>query len=200
MKTIVYLLFSALLSLIITGCATIKTNGTGPDYDKEGARKAVTVTQTKRGAVITSDERILFETGKSDITNNGQVFIDRVAKIIRDKTKANVSIEGHTDNVGSQDLNQRLSERRAASVMQALTAKGVARSRVTMKGYGMTKPVADNGTPDGRQANRRTEIIVLGENAENLGGTSLADSLSEGLDRFLKNAGEFIQSAFGNKE
>jgi outer membrane protein OmpA-like peptidoglycan-associated protein len=147
-----------------------------------------------------SDERILFETGKSDITNNGQVFIDRVAKIIRDKTKANVSIEGHTDNVGSQDLNQRLSERRAASVMQALTAKGVARSRVTMKGYGMTKPVADNGTPDGRQANRRTEIIVLGENAENLGGTSLADSLSEGLDRFLKNAGEFIQSAFGNKE
>lgn len=200
MKSLKKFFFCGLLSALVAGCATNGTGAKGPDYDKGGARKAVTVTQTPRGAMITSDERILFDSGKAEITSNGQVFIERVAKILKDKTKANVAIEGHTDNVGGDDLNQRLSERRATAVMQALTAKGVAKNRMNTKGYGMTKPVADNGTSDGRQANRRTEIIVLGESAENIGGSSLADSLSEGLDRFLKNAGEFIQNAFGDKK
>lgn len=196
------LLVTVFAAMAFTGCAT--TTGTGsqsPDYDKGQKRAAsVTVKQSDRGAVITSDERILFDTGKSDITSNGQIFIERVAKILNEKTKANLSIEGHTDNVGAADFNQRLSERRASAVMQALVAKGVSKQRITMKGFGATKPVASNDTPDGRQSNRRTEIIVLGEKTENLGGSTLADDLAAGLDRFLKNAGDFIQGVFGDKK
>lgn len=186
------------LAVLLTGCATLGEGGASPDYD-QGGRKAVTVKQTERGAMITSDERILFDTGKAEITSNGDVFIERVAKMLKDKTKANVAIEGHTDNVGSAVLNQQLSEARARAVMNALASKGVPRSRIAVKGFGMTRPQADNATPEGRQANRRVEITVLGENAEKLGGASLADNLSAGLDRFLKDAGAFIQNVFGGE-
>lgn len=187
----------AVAGLILAGCASAPGNGKGTDTDS-AKRNAVKVTQTTRGAQITSDDRILFDTGKSDVKQEGQVFIERVAKILKEKTKANVAIEGYTDNVGAAALNQTLSERRAASVKQALVAKGVQASRITATGFGMNKPVGDNTTPEGRQANRRTNIIVLGESVENIGGTSLGDRLSEGLGEFLKSAGEVMNKVFGS--
>lgn len=200
-NTIRTFVIGGMLAALLAGCATTggqASRDASPDYD-QGGRKAVTVKQTERGATITSDERILFDTGKAEITQNGDVFIERVAKMLKDKTKANVAIEGHTDNVGGAALNQQLSDARARAVMNALAGKGVPKSRMTVKGFGMTKPQADNATPEGRQANRRVEITVLGENAEKLGGTSLADNLSAGLDRFLKDAGAFIQNVFGGE-
>lgn len=200
-NTIRTFIFGSLLAALLAGCATTggqASREASPDYD-QGGRKAVTVKQTERGATITSDERILFDTGKAVITPNGDVFIERVAKMLKDKTQANVTIEGHTDNVGSAALNQQLSDARARAVMNALASKGVPRSRMAVKGFGMTRPQADNATPEGRQANRRVEITVLGENAEKLGGASLADNLSAGLDRFLKDAGAFIQNVFGGE-
>ncbi len=187
----------AVAGLILAGCASAPGNGKGTDTDS-AKRNAVKVTQTARGAQITSDDRILFDTGKSDVKQDGQVFIERVASILKEKTKANVAIEGYTDNVGTAALNQTLSERRAASVKQALVAKGVQASRITATGFGMNKPVGDNTTPEGRQANRRTNIIVLGESVENIGGTSLGDRLSEGLGEFLKSAGEVMNKVFGS--
>lgn len=187
----------AVAGLILAGCASAPGNGKGTDTDS-AKRNAVKVTQTTRGAQITSDDRILFDTGKSDVKQDGQVFIERVASILKEKTKANVAIEGYTDNVGTAALNQTLSERRAASVKQALVAKGVQASRITATGFGMNKPVGDNTTPEGRQANRRTNIIVLGESVENIGGTSLGDRLSEGLGEFLKSAGEVMNKVFGS--
>jgi outer membrane protein OmpA-like peptidoglycan-associated protein len=187
----------AVAGLILAGCASAPGNGKGTDTDS-AKRNAVKVTQTARGAQITSDDRILFDTGKSDVKQEGQVFIERVASILKEKTKANVAIEGYTDNVGTAALNQTLSERRAASVKQALVAKGVQASRITATGFGMNKPVGDNTTPEGRQANRRTNIIVLGESVENIGGTSLGDRLSEGLGEFLKSAGEVMNKVFGS--
>lgn len=189
----------AVAGLILAGCASAPGNGNGKGTDTDSAkRNAVKVTQTARGAQITSDDRILFDTGKSDVKQDGQVFIERVASILKEKTKANVAIEGYTDNVGTAALNQTLSERRAASVKQALVAKGVQASRITATGFGMNKPVGDNTTPEGRQANRRTNIIVLGESVENIGGTSLGDRLSEGLGEFLKSAGEVMNKVFGS--
>lgn len=193
--SIVKLMVGSVALGFISGCAT---GPMSPDYDKNAARKAVTVTQSSRGAVITSDERVLFDSGKSDVSKNGEVFVNRVASVLNGKTTANVLIEGHTDNVGGAAFNKQLSERRANAVMQALVSKGVKKDRITTRGMGMNNPVADNATAEGRQANRRTEIIVLGESAEKIGGASLADSLSEGLDRFLKSAGDFINNAFGS--
>jgi outer membrane protein OmpA-like peptidoglycan-associated protein len=155
------------------------------------------LTQTKRGVQITSDERVLFDSGKADIKPDGAVYIERVATILKTKTKANVEVSGHTDNVGGAALNQQLSLRRASAVKDALVKQGVVAARIQAQGFGMTQPVAENGTADGRQANRRTEILVLGETEANIspeGG--LADRLGAGLDKFLKDAGEYMKNAF----
>ena len=189
---------SLALSLLIVGCQTTgKDGGAETDAAKRGAIK---VTQTTRGAQITSDERILFYTGKFDIKPDGAVFLDRVAAILKTKTKANVAVEGHTDNVGPPATNQTLSQRRASEVREGLISRGVVATRITAAGFGMTKPVSDNTTPDSRQANRRTDIIVLGENVENIGGTSLGERLSEGIGKFLSNVGGFFGNAFGGKK
>lgn len=178
---------------VLTACAT---PGANPDYDKNG--KPIKVTQTARGVQITSDERVLFETGKSTVRSEGAAFIERVANIVKNKSKANVAVEGHTDNVGGAAYNQQLSERRANAVKAALIQQGVPAARIQTQGLGMTRPVGDNGTADGRQANRRTEIILLGENEANIsGGLDLADMFNEGLQRFLGGANTFIGNVFG---
>ena len=124
-----------------------------------------------------------------------------MASILKNKTKANLVIEGHTDNVGTAALNQQLSERRAAAVRDALAKHGVAAGRMQVQGFGLSRPVADNGTPEGRQTNRRTELIVLGETEANISGPkgspNLADQLNAGLEKFLKDAGSFIKNVFG---
>lgn len=127
------------------------------------------VSQTDRGVVIQSRDSILFDTGKAEIKTTAEPFLDQVAKILTTKSKSSVLIEGHTDNVGREQLNSALSELRALMVMKALVDRGVDKGRIKAAGYGMSRPIADNGTDAGRQANRRTEIVLLGEKQENLG-------------------------------
>lgn len=197
-----------LISLcLITACVSnpSKTQeGSDPNYDKAGKAKAVQVKQTERGVQITSDERVLFETGRADIKSDGMVYVERVATILKTKTKANVAIEGHTDNVGGVALNQQLSLRRANAVKDALVKQGVPAARIQAQGFGLSKPIADNATAEGRQSNRRTELIVLGESEANISGPAgspgLADQLSAGLDKFLKNATDFLKNAFGSNK
>lgn len=188
--------------IFLAGCSSTGGGAVGgdPNYDTSGKRKAVVVKQTERGAQITSDERILFDTGKAEIKADGTVFVQRVAAILKDKTKANILIEGHTDNVGTPQLNQALSTQRANAVRQALIANGVAAQRIQAQGFGLTKPVANNSTADGRQANRRTDIIVLGETVEKISGgnpNGLGDQLSAGIDKFLENASSILKNVFG---
>lgn len=137
---------------LLAGCAT--TSGKGDATTDSASRKAVKVTQTSKGALITSDERILFDTGKAEIKPDGKIFVERVSKILQEKTKANVTIEGHTDNVGSQAANQQLSERRANAVRAALIQTGVDGKRITAKGLGFSQPVGDNSTPEGAVSHR----------------------------------------------
>lgn len=211
MKTYILKLTSAasIAMLVLSACVTnpgaTSTNpGQDPNYDKGGKAKAVKVTQTPRGVQITSDERVLFDTGSTDIKADGIVYTERVATILKTKTKANVVIEGHTDNVGGVALNQQLSTRRANAIKDALVRQGVAATRIQAQGFGLSKPVADNATADGRQANRRTDITVLGETEANItgpaGSPGLADQLGAGLDKFLKNAGDFIKNVFGSNK
>lgn len=194
------ILISIVAVTVLAGCVSNspKGEGTDPKYDAASKARAVKVTQTTRGAQLTSDERVLFDTGKTEIKKDGSVYLERVATILKTKTKANVAIEGHTDNVGGTALNQQLSVRRATAVKDALVKQGVAASRIQAQGFGMSKPVGDNATPEGRQANRRTDIIVLGETVDAIGGNSLSDQLNEGLDRFLKGAGEIMKNVFGS--
>jgi outer membrane protein OmpA-like peptidoglycan-associated protein len=75
-------------------------------------------------------------------------------------------VEGHTDSVGGDELNQRLSEQRAGSVREFLIGQGLNDSAITAEGFGKTEPVATNDTPEGRQRNRRVEIVVNGDSID----------------------------------
>ncbi len=102
---------------------------------------------------------INFETGKSAIMPDSQGVVTQIANMLAQHPRLTVSVEGHTDNVGNAKANQLLSESRATAVMTALVEKGIARSRLTAKGWGQGKPAADNTTAEGRGKNRRVEIV-----------------------------------------
>ena len=104
---------------------------------------------------------INFETGKSTIQPESKSIIDQIAQMLKDNPGLKVSIEGHTDNVGVAASNQTLSENRAKAVMNSLIASGIDKTRLTSKGWGQTKPIADNSTDDGKAKNRRVEIVKL---------------------------------------
>jgi OmpA-OmpF porin, OOP family len=102
---------------------------------------------------------INFETGKSDIKPESQSIIGQIVEMLKQNPGLNISIDGHTDDVGSAQSNQVLSENRAKSVMNALIAQGIASSRLSAKGFGASKPIADNRTEEGKAKNRRVEIV-----------------------------------------
>ena len=104
---------------------------------------------------------INFETGKSEIKPESKPIIDQICEMLKQNAGLKISIEGHTDNIGAEKSNQILSESRAKSVMNALVSKGINVSRLQYKGWGQTKPVADNNTEEGKAKNRRVEIVKL---------------------------------------
>ena len=116
------------------------------------------VKKTERGLVLTLGD-VLFDTNQSTLKAGAYGTLDRLATALRENSGRKVTIEGHTDNVGSDATNQGLSERRAQSVQMALTQRGVARDQTTAIGKGENFPVASNDDANGRQSNRRVELI-----------------------------------------
>ena len=102
---------------------------------------------------------INFDTGKSDIKAETQSIVGQLAEMMNANADLKISIEGHTDNVGTPEANKTLSLNRAKAVMSAIAAKGVSASRLSSVGWGQEKPVADNRTEDGKAKNRRVEIV-----------------------------------------
>ncbi|MGZ3614206.1 MAG: OmpA family protein, partial [Thermodesulfobacteriota bacterium] len=102
---------------------------------------------------------INFDTGKSDITPESRGIVDQIAALLQAHPELKVSIEGHTDNVGTPQSNKTLSLQRAKSVMNAVGQKGIAATRLTAVGWGQEKPIADNRSEEGRAKNRRVEIV-----------------------------------------
>jgi outer membrane protein OmpA-like peptidoglycan-associated protein/Tol biopolymer transport system component len=104
---------------------------------------------------------LFFETAKYDIQPESEVELDKVVQFLQDNPTVKIQLEGHTDNVGSAAENQKLSSARAYSVVNYLVRKGIKGTRLVAKGFGATKPVADNKTEEGRAQNRRTELRIL---------------------------------------
>ncbi len=104
---------------------------------------------------------INFETGKSDIKPESQEIVNQIAEMLKQNSDLKINIEGHTDNVGSDASNQTLSENRAKSVLAELVKLGINKSRLTSKGWGASKPIADNRTEEGKAKNRRVEIMKI---------------------------------------
>jgi outer membrane protein OmpA-like peptidoglycan-associated protein len=103
-------------------------------------------------------EGVYFETGKATLKPESEAVLFRVAQSLRGNPEVTVEIGGHTDNTGSRATNTRLSAARANAVRDFLISRGVDAGRMTAKGYGPDKPVADNKTVAGRAANRRVEL------------------------------------------
>ena len=118
--------------------------------------------QTERGIVLTIGD-VLFATGKADLSSDALRSVDKLADFLQKYPNRNVLIEGHTDSVGSEEYNLTLSERRADSVKESLTSRGIPEGRIATKGYGKKYPVASNDTAAGKQQNRRVEVIILNE-------------------------------------
>jgi outer membrane protein OmpA-like peptidoglycan-associated protein len=114
--------------------------------------------KTERGLVLTLGD-VMFDTGQSTLNSGSYATLDRLATALRQQADRKVLIEGHTDDVGSSENNQGLSERRAQSVQMGLTQRGVERSQITALGKGENFPIAGNDNAAGRQSNRRVELI-----------------------------------------
>ena len=117
---------------------------------------------TARGLIINMSD-VLFATGRWDLKPITQVKLARLAGIIVSHSGLRLQVEGYTDDVGSDAMNLRLSERRAGSVSDFLVSQGISDANITAQGFGKTSFVADNRTAAGRQQNRRVELVVSGE-------------------------------------
>jgi outer membrane protein OmpA-like peptidoglycan-associated protein len=138
--------------------------------DIEGAVQALEIEETETEIRIELAADVLFDFDSADLRQEAEAALQNVAGIIREHEGAHVRVEGHTDAKGSEDYNQRLSERRAESVRDWLaSAEGLRGTDFAITGFGESKPAAPNETPDGsddpegRQKNRRVEIVVSKE-------------------------------------
>ena len=117
--------------------------------------------ETSRGLVISLSD-ILFESGKATLKPGAAQNVGRIAGILNQYPDYQIVVEGHADSRGGDAFNQTLSENRARAVYSALVSAGIPTTRISSQGFGETQPIGDNNTPEGRQQNRRVEVVVLG--------------------------------------
>lgn len=125
----------------------------------EQLRQELAARQTERGMLVTLGD-VLFEFGRAEIKPSARDSLSQLATFLRENPERHVLIEGFTDSIGSDSVNQQLSERRAEAVAQALVGMGVARERITSAGYGKSYPIADNSSDSNRALNRRVEVYI----------------------------------------
>ncbi len=171
-------LSSAVLAIPIAGCGVFATNGL--DYSSYPVPKlpaATTVVSSSPCQMPESGQPISlagcksgdtivlhgvnFEFNKATLTLNAKSLLDQVAGALIARPDIKVEIDGHTDGKGSDAYNQKLSDSRAMSVASYLVSHGVAKDRLSSKGFGKSMPIADNATDEGREQNRRVELKVL---------------------------------------
>jgi outer membrane protein OmpA-like peptidoglycan-associated protein/tetratricopeptide (TPR) repeat protein len=122
--------------------------------------RAIELAPLKAGQKIILNN-IFFNVNKADLTKNSQTELDRIFRTMNQNPTLKIQISAHTDSDASDEYNQSLSERRAQSVVDYLTERGVDKTRMVSKGFGETKPIAPNDTPENKQLNRRTEFEIL---------------------------------------
>ncbi|HUJ58397.1 MAG TPA: OmpA family protein [Kofleriaceae bacterium] len=122
--------------------------------------KTLAVRKEDRGTVITLSGGVLFATGKADILPGAQTQLNQVAEALKTQAEHHFTVTGHTDNQGTDAINDDLSTRRANAVRDYLVVHGVSADAITAQGMGSHQPVADNHTAEGRAMNRRVEIVV----------------------------------------
>ena len=118
------------------------------------------VERVGEGIVVELNSQILFGFDQADLSADAKASLDQLVTILNEYPDTNIELQGHTDSKGSVSYNQGLSERRAATVSNHLSGKGINVSRLTIKGLGETAPKYDNETEEGRAQNRRVEFLI----------------------------------------
>ena len=125
--------------------------------DMQGAK----IERVGEGIKITFDSGLLFDVNKSDLRPQAKTNLESLAKILNKYDDTNILVEGDTDNSGTEEYNQQLSERRAQSVANYLMGLGVTGARISTVGLGELNPIASNDSVEGRQQNRRVEVAIF---------------------------------------
>lgn len=138
----------------------------GKKMDKQAAEIAKTVegaevTQAGEGIVVKFDSGILFDFNKSDLKASARENIKNLVATLNKEQGTDILVIGHTDNVGSLDANQKVSENRANAVRAFAVSQGLASSRIRTEGRNFSEPLESNDTESGRAANRRVEIVIV---------------------------------------
>ena len=154
-------------ALIAAGVGALAGGAIGNYMDRQEANlrhdlqgTGVSVTRMGDNITLNMPGNITFKTDSAELDPSFYQVLNSVGIIVKKYNKTVVEVAGHTDSTGSAEYNQKLSERRANSVAQYLESQGLASNRVVTVGAGETRPVADNSTPEGRQANRRVELTL----------------------------------------
>jgi outer membrane protein OmpA-like peptidoglycan-associated protein len=152
-------------ALIGAGAGALAGGGVGYYMDRQEAQlrqrlqnTGVSVNRQGDRIELIMPGNITFDTDSSDIKPNFYDVLNSVALVLKEYNKTLINITGHTDNTGTAEYNQGLSQRRAQSVGQYLISQGVDPTRVAAQGMGLTQPIAGNDTPEGRQQNRRVQV------------------------------------------
>lgn len=171
------LLLFLMCGFLLTGCATIKQKTAAIKQKQAEAKinKKVDALSDLKGATVepvteadgttalkvTFDSGILFDFNQTELGDEAKAELDRLVKSIADMPDSHIRVQGHTDIVGSAEVNQAKSTERANEVAKYLEEKGISPDRITAEGLSFNVPVADNSTEEGRAKNRRVEIYVI---------------------------------------
>ncbi len=123
----------------------------------------VLATRDSARGLIANMSDVLFKSGSADLLAGARERLAKVSGIVLAYPSLRLSVEGHTDSVGTDDYNQQLSEKRAAAVRQYLVQQGISGDTIVATGFGKSAPIASNETPEGRQQNRRVELVLSGD-------------------------------------
>jgi outer membrane protein OmpA-like peptidoglycan-associated protein len=187
--TRVHMLSGVALLASLVGCATPPPPPPPPPPPVVAAYSgpSLAIEQTDRGVQIFLPSTVLFDAGKADFKQaDAAPYLDRLAKLLTEKTKNKVAVEGHTDNVGNAAGNQKLSEQRAEVIRAALVQRGVPAERLSSVGYSFNRPLASNATDQGKATNRRVELVILDEKVGNITQGEPAASFESAFDKLKK--------------
>jgi outer membrane protein OmpA-like peptidoglycan-associated protein len=136
------------------------------------------VERVGEGIIVELSDKVLFDFGKSDLTDASRRSLDKIVEVFNNYPDTNIEVQGHTDDKGTEEYNQGLSVRRAVTVTDYLNNKGIVNSRLNVKGFGELAPKYDNASDDGRTQNRRVEFLITANEkmkadaAKSAGGTN----------------------------
>jgi outer membrane protein OmpA-like peptidoglycan-associated protein len=131
-----------------------------PGVAPDGCPRKYTLVEVKKDRIVIK-QQVRFATAKWKVLPDSYALLDQVVQVLKDQPAMRVSVEGHTDSVGGEAMNMKLSQARAEAVRDYLVRKGVAEDRLEAVGYGPTKPIASNKSETGRAQNRRTEFRIV---------------------------------------